>query len=285
MQRVLFTAMSEVDGKYWYRDAPFTGVGFFAGEDCVGGYWVNVGVLEKEYAPITCKTPFECRQLDLTGVLSDYELILQNGEPFTGVGYEFSDEFCIHEAYVSDGVIISDAYWNADGLMLHLGLDSGVFGEIYEWNLNGGRKSIDISTGASFAGHFAYTQDGKLRYLNSNRGFLDALDGISKVSRYFPYGSLEDIFKSACEKNMILAGNDMNDASLMSVVYFLGSRFLEVLELRDTKVEDFNFNLLLNLRELRVSDRKNDRSGFASTIKAENPKLRVFFNERECLIE
>jgi hypothetical protein len=84
---------------------------------------------------------------------------------------------------------------------------------------------------------------------------------------------------------MILAGDDVNDASLMSVVYFLGSRFLEVLELRDTKVEDFNFNLLLNLRELWVSDRKNDRSGFASNIKAENPKLRVFFNERECLIE
>jgi hypothetical protein len=206
MLRILIAAMNEVEGKYWYQGQLFSGVGFFAHGDHVQGRWINLGLVEEVYSPIFLEAESVFSQLNLTGSLSDYDLISYENQPFNGIGYEFSDEFCIHEAVVFHGAVHSEAYWNAEGVMLHLSLDNGKFGEIYEWHPNGERKSIDISTNSSFVGHFSFTQEGALRYLNGNRGFLSALGEIHKNSKFFPYDNYESAFKANCEKNMTLSG-------------------------------------------------------------------------------
>jgi len=285
MLRILFNAMQEVNGEYWYQGDLFTGIGFFIDEENhVQGYQLNAGIIGDSYRPISQLTKTELPQLNLTGALSDYDLILHEDRLLTGIGYEFSDEFCIHEAYIQDGIVNSDAYWNANGLLLQLSLSSKSFGEIYEWYENGERKSVDISTSSSFTGHLSYGEDGVLHYINSNRGFFDALDEIAKAAAHFPFKDRAGLLEQKYANHVTLSGGDMNDKNLATFMHSECFRHVESLKLLETKAAHIDLSVLSELKEVHVVSRDSVQIDFAKNLKIKNPRLTIKFNGGEILV-
>jgi len=285
MQRILFRAMQEVSGRYWYRGKLFTGIGFFVDEENrVQGCRLNAGVVDGSYLPISQLIKAEFPQLNFTGTLSDYDLVFHEGRLFTGVGYEFSDEYCIHEAYIKDGVINSDAYWDANGLLLQLSLSGENFGEIYEWHANGERKSVDISTSSSFTGHLSYGEDGILYYINSNRGFFDALDEIAKAAVHFPFKGRIGLLEQKYANNFTLSGSDMNDENLATLVFSECFRHVESLKLVETAAAHIDLGTLSELKAVHVVSSDFVRMEFAKNLKNKNPRLTITFNREEVLV-
>lgn len=120
MKRILFSAMEQRDGRYWYQGEPYTGVGFtLHPEQRVTAHEVKDGVVAGPYRPICVPDDgVDYEQInDTEGLLDDYVTKTYRGKAFTGIMYSFLGETCNRESFTRNGVLDNDACWYANGNM------------------------------------------------------------------------------------------------------------------------------------------------------------------------
>ena len=286
MIRILLNLIERNGCEYWYRSQVFSGIGFEIGSDGkVSAFKVESGLVVGIYRPICAPDNVECMQIDLTGKLDDYELIQYLNKPYNGIGYEFRDGICDREVFLKNGIVLSEAQWNADGFMAYLDVPNDSFGEVYEWYRNGVMKNINISTNNDYYGSFGFSEDGGLRFLSAGRGFLKNLGAISAKAKFLRVETVSDIAKLQASEELVLFGDDINDEflSLISESEMLSHTF--IVKLNSVSVEHFNFEKFPYLREIHFESLSatEHQFDFARSIKRHRSDLKVFLNTKEIL--
>jgi hypothetical protein len=266
MMRIRMDAMSKKDGLYVYQGQLFSGVGF-AIEDrrVVTSFQIESGVVVDPYLPGELTTSAGLRQRDITGLFSEdencpypLEHLMQGGllehegvdGDFSGVGYEFSGNHCIHETLFKNGLVAYDRWWLTNGLMRSLTIYDEIQHE-YRWSISGVLEHVRIRCGELFYGYFAFDDDGKLKSLNLEGDFFSHLSEIVDRTDFFPIKDIQGFGALKCAPSLSLGGNrvDNNILGLMA-----DSGVLEEageLSIYDSTIDIDSVSILVNLKNLK----------------------------------
>ncbi|WP_177207501.1 hypothetical protein [Burkholderia contaminans] len=253
MNRVNIELMERKDGRYFLSGKEFSGIAFEIGQDQrVRAIELVDGVEVGGYRPI-CASPGDgFDQVDLTGMLSDYEVPLYQGQPFSGIGYEFDDGACTREVFLRNGIVYSEAWWTAAGGMVYFDVPNDEFGEVYEWYSSGGLKGVNITTNTEFYGGMCFSGSGQLVYLSACNGFLESIPRIVRKARFFPIASVRDVERLEMSGDLTLFGGDVGDDFFRYLSDCGMLRDVAVLKLTNVGVKFLSLADLPHLGELHV---------------------------------
>ncbi|WP_244134905.1 hypothetical protein [Burkholderia sp. BCC0322] len=290
MSRVNIELLERKGGRYFLSGKEFSGVAFEIGqEQRVRAIELVDGVEVGGYRPI-CASPGDgFDQVDLTGMLSDYEVPLYQGRPFSGIGYEFDDGACTREVFLRNGIVYSEARWTEAGGMVYFDVPNDEFGEVYEWYSSGGLKGVDITTNADFYGGMRFSDDGRLVILSACNGFLEAIPRIVRRARFFPVSTVRDFERFEIADDLTLFGGDVGDDFFRYLSDCGMLRDVVVLKLANVGVKFLSLVDLQHLRELHVdgfelTGIKHGSGGcldLESFVKSGGSSVKVFVGGRE----
>ncbi|MXN79037.1 hypothetical protein GR157_30465 [Burkholderia sp. 4701] len=292
MNRVVAELMEKREGRYFLLGKPFSGIGFIVESDGkVRAMELVDGIAVGDYYPICASPGLRFDQVDLTGMLSDYELPLYQGRPYSGVGYEFDNGICTREAFLKGGVVYSEARWSEAGVMAYFDVPNDEFGEVYEWNDFGVLIKVGISTNDRFYGGLRFSESGELVFLSACNGFLENVPQISRVARYFPVSTSRDIARLPVSEDLVLFGGDVGDDFFRFLVDSGALKNVAVLTLANVGIEFLNVTGIPRLRELHIDevDLKGGVYDFEeyrdvdSIFKKLGEGVKIFVNGREVM--
>ncbi len=168
MLRIRAEALSHRDGKYIYKNNPFTGVCLSTKHGILlEATKILVGIDSGHHAsPMTGDCSGSVLAIDITG-FTDEDLIgcpvnvdqvkngisfdwkgvelrmFFDGEPYSGLAYDFIDEICLRELFYENGFVVNDARWDMEGKLIDL-FSRGGFDQIYSWDSLGFLESAEI---------------------------------------------------------------------------------------------------------------------------------------------
>ena len=282
--RILLDSMGSISGQFLYHDRPFSGVGFsIDANKVVSSYEIVDGHIIRPYVPICVRDRSEFTEMDVTGMLSDYALVMFDDVPYSGVGYEFFNEFCDREVFLRNGLVESEARWNNNGNLVYFEAPNALFGEMYEWYPTAILKKVAISTNDRFTLSFSFTDRNELSFVSSTRGGLRSLEYISQNARFFPLKHSTEIATMKAASELTLFGSDIEDDFLEMLTRSDVLAFTRTLKLVDTRIASMPAELAQQLEAFYVEssfenleDGSLPARGFAEQVKLRNPKLRVF---------
>lgn len=265
MMRIRMDAMSKKDGLYLYQGQLFSGVGFAIGDRrAVTSFQIRGGVVVEPYIPGELATSVGLGQRDITGLFSEdencpypLEHLMQGGllehegvdGDFSGVGYEFSGNHCIHETLFNKGLVAYDRWWLTNGLMRSLTIYEEIQHE-YRWDISGALEQVRIRCGELFYGYFAF-DDGKLKSLNLEGDFFSHLSEIAGRTDFFPIKGMQDFGVLKCAPNISLGGNRV-DNHLLGLMADSGALSeTGELSIYDSTIDIDSVPILVNLRNLK----------------------------------
>ncbi|MEW2374468.1 hypothetical protein ACFUJV_35915 [Streptomyces olivaceus] len=282
--------MERKDGRYFLSGKRFSGIAFEIGQDQrVRAIELVDGVEVGSYRPICASPDDGFDQVDLTGMLSDYEVPLYQGRPFSGIGYEFDDGACTREVFLRNGIVYSEAWWTEAGRMVYFDVPNDEFGEVYEWYSSGGLKSVDITTNLEFYGGVRFSEGGRLVFLSACNGFLEAIPRIARKARFFPVATVRDVEKLEISDDLTLFGGDVGDDFFGYLSDCGMLRDVAVLKLVNVGVKLLSLADLPNLRELHVDGFEltgikhgsGEYLDIESFVKGGNSSVKVFVGGRQ----
>lgn len=292
MNRVKIELMELKGGRYFLLGREFSGVGFEIAQDKkVRAIELVNGIEAGRYHPLCASPGDQLDQVDLTGMLSDYEVPLYQGHPFSGIGYEFDDGACTREVFLRNGIVYSEARWTEAGQMVYFDVPNDEFGEVYEWYSSGELRSVDVTTNSKFHGGMRFSEDGELVILSACNGFLEAVPRIARKARFFPISDIHDIERLKISSDLTLFGGDIEDEFFRYLTDGGVLKKVSVLELINVGVNFLSLIDLPHLRELHVdgvelrgikhgSDECLDVGSFA---KQHRLSIKVFVDGREVM--
>ena len=247
MNRVLISLLIHNNGVFSKNGVPFSGVIFEIDVDkSVSGFNVKNGKIGTRYTPICLFEGDNYSEVDLTGQLADYDLVVHDGRPYSGVGYEFFNGHCKREVFLKGGASHREIHWGgANFNMVYRDVPNDKFGESYEWYDGGNLKSINIQTNDKFFGGIYYNSDGELWRFSAQRGLVDNIDFISSNSKYFPNGGVDSVFDHRLAKTLSLGGSDINDFVLDAVLKSKYISNVNILKIDTAKTDNLNVKSLL----------------------------------------
>lgn len=245
--------MERKGGRYFLLGMEFSGVGFEIGLDKrVRAIELVNGIEAGGYHPFCASPGDQLDQVDLTGMLSDYEVPLYQGHPFSGIGYEFDDGVCTREVFMRNGIVYSEARWTEAGQMVYFDVPNDEFGEVYEWYPSGELRSVDVTTNSEFHGGMRFSEDGELVILSACNGFLKAVSRIARKARFFPISDIHHIGRIKISSGLTLFGGDIVDEFFRYLTDGGVLKKVSVLKLINVGVDFLSLIDLRNLRELHV---------------------------------
>ncbi|WP_144030133.1 MULTISPECIES: hypothetical protein [unclassified Burkholderia] len=279
-------------GRYFLLGREFSGVGFEIAQDKkVRAIELANGIEAGGYHPLCASPGDQLDQVDLTGMLSDYEVPLYQGHPFSGIGYEFDDGACTREVFLRNGIVYSEARWTEAGQMVYFDIPNEEFGEVYEWYSSGELKSVDVTTNSEFYGGMRFSEDGELVILSACNGFLEAVPRIAGKARFFPISNIHDIERLKISSDLTLFGGDIEGEFFCYLMDGGVLKKVSVLRLINVGVNFLSLIDLLHLQELHVDgvELRGIKHGngecldVGSFVKQHGLSIKVFVDGREVM--
>lgn len=294
MQRLLLSSMCFRNNLYFYKDIPFSGVGFVILQTgYIESYILEGGVISNPYVSV-CDPHDGVRhyQVDLTEELTSEQSEYMNyfqfrGGDFTGIGYFFDGDVCIGECFVRDCLSQSIAFFYKNGQGQSLEISDDYLAEIYEWHPDGELELFYVSPGCkrllTYSGSIKLSDKGEIVRLVSMDGFLDNLSSISKKVKFPIVLDISYIHDRMFGRSVSLVGCDMSE-DLFKLI-FKEEKWVNVesISLLDTWVIDFSIFQMPKLVDIHFNKCK-DLSKLLEMIcnvKKRNQKIRFFVDRVE----
>jgi hypothetical protein len=146
-----------------------------------------------------------------------YNLLFQ-GNPYSGLAFEFFKENCIAEFYYLDGRLITKVNWDAAGNMRALHTEDDII-QSYAWYASGVMKlshvnSISYVNGVAttvYRGMLRFSEDGGLSSVYVDKKFIRNLREISIRCLYFPIKGVEGFASQKGSESVTLSGDGIDD--------------------------------------------------------------------------
>lgn len=288
MKRLKTNLLTQRNGLYVHDGELFSGVGFESGDNqTVRGSQFQSGLRTGPYHPICAMGADVPLQVEFANGIEPYVTTMYQGRPFSGIAYTFEEGRCRYECLFREGIEVSEAWWLKDGTMTSYNLDNGEFGEGYEWYPNGKLKSAGVSTNHSFVGRFSFTEDGLLKFLSLQRGFLNRLTEIRSKVKFLPISipiaKTEDLGRLRAAPETILSGDEISD-DLLQLMAKSGSfdKTAKLQILRTPKIESLALLAKLpNLTEVVLEEIGPNQVLLAKSLKQARPALHIVLNRSD----
>lgn len=177
MLRVNLNSVSDENGVYYFRDEPFTGVGFSV-DGCHVGSAMDVangaprGPYANEYLAGLGALPgidSDCLEPEDEG---EDEPLCYEGERFSGVAYDFDGDFCTGELHYVRGWLESQVGYFKSGKLALVELFEEGFSQKYEWYESGQIKTFQVCEKEGFDVSLAFTEDGRISVLSIDGAYF-----------------------------------------------------------------------------------------------------------------
>jgi hypothetical protein len=287
MKRIVLNSAEVREGVYWDEGVPFTGVGFLLGEEqVVGPCELQDGRVIGPYISLCEEGSEVALRIDLEGASGDYERVIYQGVPFTGMGYEFDLELCYYEGLFNRGNAISEIWWKRSGEMSQCRLDRKDFSETCDWHDNGVLGRCEVTNPSLFRCSVSFLDDGSLSVLGVDRGTLDVLPAIAARSKFFPLRGQSDIARLRAAMFLRLIGDGIDDelfAFLGKSQVLVGVEKLSLFHTILTQFDSLVFDAMPHLKEVEIEEYKVPQGEFSRLMAANWPTVKVIVNRARVL--
>lgn len=291
MLRLKKNALTEEEGKFFYKGDLFSGVAFTMSDgDMVNAIniseGVEIGKYFPSYLPVSESKIIDIELLEPENE-DDYEPFLcLNGERFSGIALEFDGAFCTGEVLYVRGWSDSQVAYYETGCLESIELVEDGFSQIYQWYENDQLKKYEVTSRNSFSFDLAFNENGYLSVLGMEGDYFNQVKMISDklVIPAFKDDSFLRNLKSA--EFLSLSGHSVTDKLFRRLIYSGVLELMESISLFQTAVtkeilfllqEDSNLkNLLINSNIINLDDLR--------LFKLNNPDCYVEFNRVEVLV-
>ncbi len=216
MLRLKKSALTEEEGKFFYKGDLFSGVAFTMSEgELVNAIEVSEGMETGKYFPkYFSKSDYRIIDIELLDPEDedDYEPFLcLNGDRFSGIALEFDGVFCTGELLYVRGWSDSQVTYYKTGCIESIDLVEDGFSQIYQCYKNDQLKKYEITVRNSFSFNLAFTEDGGLSVLGMEGDYFNQVKLISDKLAIpdFKNESFIDDLKAA--QFLSLSGNSVTD--------------------------------------------------------------------------
>ncbi|CAG1771315.1 hypothetical protein BAC3_01713 [uncultured bacterium] len=283
--RVLLSYMNKNDDCYFYKGKPFSGVGFEIDNDKnVTAYEMEQGKIIKPYQSAYKINGQEFNQVDITAGITDYrETASFENRSYSGIGFEFKDDFCVAEILVINSIIWWQSQWDSKGILRRFDVPSPFFAEFYNWFPNGKIESIGIrwdrTGGFKYNGSIRFQEDEVIVDFTAESDFLKFFNEVHIMARFFPYVESKDLCKARWSEKVRLLGDDINDDFINMMIESGSWDHVTELTLANTNIENPVFNKLKNIRELCLDGgNKQIHEAIAQQLKQERPDISIYID-------
>lgn len=283
MKRILLNRAERRGDVYYVDGQPFSGIGFERKVDGqVSASELLDGKIVRPYVSL-CESegPVQLR-VDLGLGKADYEPTLYDGKPLSGMGYVFSNGFCVYEALFKGGTENHYIDWHETGKIAACFLFHDGYGEQYDWYDSGGMNECRIQTSLAFGAFFAFTEIGALKCVRLRDGAAGAIPKIAASSSFFPFHRLADIGQCKPDYPFSLDDNDFDDEILQLLIrspLLTESRWLNLDGTKLTEASAAALGGLPKLEQLTFINPDGKQEMLARAVHNRRPDIQVTFNK------
>lgn len=237
MKRIRDKELSGNLGVLLYRGAPFSGVLYERrSHDTYLARVVVDGTIDDLASDRRGGFTGELR--DLTGALydastGDAKPVLVAGQLFTGLGCEFSGNFCTHEFECVGGTIVADRWWNKDGQLLRL-IDNKEIQRDYEWASNGILRRGMVGVPGKSTAMVGCNEEGLLWSLVLRGNEIWSIAATEVDLKCIPLLNSTESISMAVDQKVSLVGDQITDEMLHRIKPAMLAGDLREISLRDT---------------------------------------------------
>ena len=140
----------------------------------------------------------------------EVEPFLYEGRKFTGVAYDFENEFCVGAMVFVDGYIEKEVGWLKSGLLgFYEGFKEGV-GEFSTWYEDGARNNYKLARQGSFRLEADFTPQNEMRRLSIFGPFSDNVSATLPKALFPVVKSIEQLRKIELSDSLYLSGDGVD---------------------------------------------------------------------------
>ncbi len=255
MVRINIDTLESRDGLYFFNGEIFEGIGYeIAGHRVVGVFMFEKGArrekLHSEISP----------GIQAQGVLSKYlapdeqnydgEPVVLDGTPYTGLAYEFKDQFCVCEELYKDGRSIRAITWYRSGDIASYEIWDEEVTQDIGWYENGQVEFVRYIERDSFEMELRSNKNGLIKAFRLYGAYFKKLGAIKnrlKLNKY-DMNYIENEFSA--DQSIYMSGDGVDDTVLRSMITSKGLSGVKRIDLFNTAVTAEGIDYLSRLDNL-----------------------------------
>jgi len=216
-----------------------------------------------------------------------FEPFIFEGERFTGVAYDFDEEFCVGELLFENGLIKEEiSFFGGNSPAFYEGFDNGLDQSI-SWYSDGSLKQFEIIYSDSFRSSFNFDNQERLKSAMIQGGFLDYMDKIKGKLKYNQINSFM-YFKNRCAAPYLsLSGSGINDEFVSYLEMENGLNEIQKIAIGDTSLSVDVLTSIIksqNVKEALIDDSRDILPKALKELKGDMPDCIMELNYEEIVI-
>lgn len=287
MIRIEIDALEIKDGLYFLHREIFHGIGYEVSEPSVlAAYRFEQG--QRSAKLDSAILPGQ----EASGVTSDFiepheenydgEPVSFNGQPYTGLAYEFRNHHCVSEELYVDGSLKRAITWYQSGNIATYEIWDEAVTQDVAWFVNGQPKSVEYAEKDVFRMGFNFNEQGQttsIRIFGAYFRRLNALKDKLKVA----YLDLDYVRSQlSADESIFVGGDAINDDILQALFDSGGLAGVKTIHLFNTSISGESIDLLSRLKNLEhimveYEDNKDIKDALLR-LKRQQPSLKIDLN-------
>lgn len=291
MLRINGIALSEVEGVFFYKGVPFSGIAFSLNDGVLLGAFEYKGGIKKEgYSFKYFSDMPETMTVDMDSLEpeseDDYEAFqCLHGKRFSGVALEFDGDVCTGELLFIRGWCDSQITYFQSGVLESVELVEDGFSQIYQWYESGQIRKFEISVKNLFSISLAFGSAGELNVFGMEGDYFDQIKKVLSKVKIPLYTEQSSVDGLKIGSFVSLSGSSFND-ELFKRMFLKGSFKQAQHVVLHAALTEKSLSALQKLEYLIRLDIRSDSLGIedAKRFKSEKPDCYVEFKGQEITV-
>lgn len=142
---------------------------------------------------------------------NDLEPIYYNGDRFSGIAFDFDNDYCVGETLIKDGLIKEEVSFFDNGKINSYDRADECLNQFNSWYFDGEVNEIKIVTPDSLYFSLKLNEHKKLNYLNISDSFFDKVKSISNFLKFNYVNDITFFANIKVAEYLSLSGKGIND--------------------------------------------------------------------------
>lgn len=288
--------LEQSEGKYYYQDKLFSGVGFkTCGEKVEALHEFKDGLIIADYK---CKyfpdeeniSKIDIDSIEFTGEFLNPYAFYENRK-FSGIAYEFEgeQEICLGQHFIEEGVPLISLTWHLSGKDKSLSIDRNEFVQIYEWFNDGSLKYFEIYSKEFSKRLIAITLSGqnRLEAVWIEKDYFNWIGNHGAKLEFDYFNSKNSFSNLAVDQIFSLTHSGVDDELFACISSNEGFRGLLELSISRTSLSAKSLLDLVNVETLKKVSIHDERSNLLSAVeqlKRERQDVLIILNGQDLTI-
>ncbi len=284
MKRVRKNSLEFRGDSYYFKDELYTGFVYTV----IGAVVENIFYVEKGIISDKPNDVFGFEKystsIDASHMEEELEVepFLYEGGKFTGVAYDFENEFCVGAMVFADGYLVKEVGWLKSGILGFYERFAEGVGEFATWNENGARNNYKLSGLRSFRLEADFTAQNEMRRLSVFGPFSENLSASLPKALFPVVESLEQLREIKLSDSLYLSGDGVDSevfSALLGSIHFEKVKSLHVSNSSLSGKCISDLKTMENIKELILDDDREEVSIAIGEFRRERPDCVVQLNQ------